>query len=301
MLSLKRYCQSKEVKGQILLKLEFLQPGLSKKDRIAKQILLDALEDGRLRPNQHVVELTSGNTGTGLAIACAALELKFTAVMSAGNSMERARMMQALGAEVVLVPQAPESQKGFVSGRDLELVQSETNRIVRERSAFRADQFCLSGNEKAHFSGTGREIIQDAPKVNAFCDFVGTGGTFSGIARALKEHNADIKCYVVKPDSRQHRIQGGGYFTAPDGSALSFISLAEHRGHVDGTIVVNDKDAIQCARDVARLEGVFGGFSTGANVFAALQVLQRANNDDFSVVCMACDSGLKYLSTDLYE
>src|SRR5512147_1831941 len=124
------------IEGRILAKLEYLNPGFSKKDRIARQIVEDAEADGSLRPGQTVVELTSGNTGTGLAIVCAVKGYPFVAVMSRGNSPERARMMRALGAEVVLVEQLPESVPGQVSGGDLALVERETQRLVRERQAF---------------------------------------------------------------------------------------------------------------------------------------------------------------------
>src|SRR5512140_3007590 len=137
---------TKGLEGRILAKLEYLNPGFSKKDRIARQIIEDAERDGRLRPGQPVVELTSGNTGTGLAIVCGIKGYPFVAVMSRGNSAERARMMAALGAEVVLVGQAPGSIAGQVSGEDLERVEAETQRIVRARGAFRADQFRMAGN-----------------------------------------------------------------------------------------------------------------------------------------------------------
>src|SRR5438309_10455879 len=125
--------------GRLLAKLEYLNPGFSKKDRIARQIVEDAEADGTLAPGHTVVELTSGNTGTGLAIVCAVKGHPFVAVMSRGNSPERARMMSALGAEVILVPQLPESQPGQVSGGDLALVEQVAQRIVAERSAFRAN------------------------------------------------------------------------------------------------------------------------------------------------------------------
>jgi cysteine synthase A len=297
---LSRFTRLHEVPGRLLCKLEYLNPGASKKDRVAKQMLLDALADGRLQPAQPVVELTSGNTGTGLAIAAACLGLQFTAVMSAGNSVERAKMMRALGAEVVLVPQAPGSRPGAVSGDDIRLVQQATEQIVRQKRAFRADQFSLDSNERAHFLTTGPEIIQVAPELDAFVDFSGTCGTFSGVAKCLKAHDPRIVCCLVEPSSAAHRIQGGGYFFGPDGGALHFETLAMQRGHVDRRIVVSDALAADTARELARTEGVFGGFSTGANVAAALQVLREANRPDFSVLALACDSGLKYVSTDLY-
>ena len=132
--------------GRIFAKLEYLNPGFSKKDRIARQIIEDAEADGTLKPGQTVVELTSGNTGTGLAIVCAVKGYPFVAVMSEGNSIERARMMAALGAEVVRVKQLPGSRPGQVSGGDLALVEQEAQKLTAERRAFRADQFRMAGN-----------------------------------------------------------------------------------------------------------------------------------------------------------
>jgi cysteine synthase len=294
----------RDLEGRILAKLEYLNPGFSKKDRIARQIVEDAEADGRLRRGQTVVELTSGNTGTGLAIVCGVKGYPFVAAMSRGNSMERARMMRALGAEVVLVDQAPGSISGQVSGDDLALVEQEAQRIVEERGAFRADQFRLAGNMRAHYLHTGPEILrQSGGGFDAFCDFVGTGGSFAGCAAAFKEHDPAIDCFVVEPEGAAalkgepvtnpaHRIQGGGYSMA----ALSLLDPA----HVDGYLTVPDTDAVTWARRLAKEEGIFAGFSSGANVSAAAQLLRRAYRGK-TVVVMMCDSGLKYLSTDLWE
>lgn len=281
---------SRGLGGRILAKLEYLNPGLSKKDRIARQIVEDAETDGSLAPGQTVVELTSGNTGTGLAIVCAVKGHPFVAVMSRGNSPERARMMRALGAEVVLVDQAPESRPGEVSGDDLALVEQAAQRLTAERGAFRADQFRHRGNFRAHYLHTGPEILeQTGGAFDAFCDFAGTAGTFAGCAAAFRERNAAIRCYLVEPDNPQHRIQGGGY-SMPDLPMLDYASP-------DDRIVVSDRDAIDCARRLAREEGIFAGFSTGANLAAAMRLARNGA----TVVTIANDSGLKYLSTDLWE
>jgi cysteine synthase len=280
------------VEGRILAKLEYLNPGASKKDRIALQMIEDAESDGRLPPGRTVVELTSGNTGTGLAIVCAVKGYPFVAVMSAGNSVERARMMRGLGAEVVLVPQASGSIVGQVSGDDLALVEEMTVRIVRERGAFRADQFRLHSNFRAHYLHTGPEILQQSPyPVDVFVDFAGTGGTFGGCAAALKEANAATHCYLVEPERPQHQIQGGGY-----GMDLTPQLRPED---VDGVIRVGDDEAIECTRRLARTEGIFAGFSSGANLAAALRLL-RGNYPGATAVVVICDSGLKYLSTSLW-
>jgi cysteine synthase A len=275
--------------GRLLAKLEYLNPGFSKKDRIARQIVEDAEADGSLLPGQTVVELTSGNTGTGLAIVCGIKGHPFVAVMSRGNSPERARMMRALGAEVVLVEQTAGSLPGQVSGEDLQLVEEAARRIARERGAFRVDQFYHRGNFRAHYLHTGPEIVEQAGgRIDAFCDFAGTGGSFAGCAACFKERDPEVQCYLVEPDRPQHRIQGGGY---------SMAELPQLRpDQVDGRIVVSDDEAIAAARRLAREEGIFAGFSSGANVAAALRILPGR-----TVVTLINDSGLKYLSTDLWE
>ena len=295
---------TKGMDGRIFAKMEYLNPGLSKKDRIARQIIEEAEAQGTLKPGQTVVELTSGNTGTGLAIVCAVKGYPFVAVMSKGNSMERARMMSALGAEVVLVDQLPGSKPGQVSGGDLELVERATREIVMERDAFRADQFNLQGNRRAHYLNTAREIIQQTGGLfQAFCDFVGTGGSFAGCAAAFKEHNPSIRCFIVEPEGAavlageqatnpNHRIQGGGY-------SMSTLPLLEPE-HVDGHLQVSEAEAIRTARRLAKEEGIFAGFSSGANVAAALQLLKGECRGS-TIVVLLCDSGLKYLSTDLWD
>jgi cysteine synthase len=292
-----------ELEGRILAKLEYFSPGLSKKDRIALQMVEEAEQDGRLRPGQTVVELTSGNTGTGLAIVCAVKGYPFVAVMSRGNSMERARMMAALGAEVVLVDQAEGAVAGQVSGASLEKVEQAARRVVDERGAFRADQFALEANGRAHYCHTGPEIIrQSEGAVSAFCDFAGTGGSYAGVAQALHEHDSNIKCYLVEPEKAavlsgsplsdgEHRIQGGGY------SMTGLKMLEDVR--VDGYLRVSDSDAVHWARHLAAEEGIFGGFSSGANLAGAVQLLQGPCRGG-TVAILVCDSGLKYLSTDLW-
>ena len=289
--------------GRILLKLEYLNPGFSKKDRIARQIIEDAEASGTLQRGQPVVELTSGNTGTGLAIVCAVKCYRFIAVMSKGNSPERARMMRALGAEVVLVDQCPGSVPGQVSGDDLALVERATEAITGREGAFRADQFLNIANFRAHYLHTGPEILAQSPyPIDVFCDFAGTGGTFAGCTAAFKEARSETRCFVVEPEDAAvlsgkelrnpaHRIQGGGY-------AMPHLPLIRPE-QVDGYVAVSDGSAIEAARELARLEGVFAGLSTGANLAAARQLLDCQFHGATAVI-LACDSGLKYLSTDLW-
>ena len=176
-------------------------------------------------------------------------------------------------------------------------------RIAEERAAFRADQFHLEGNPAAHEDGTAREIWeQSGGDVHAFCEFVGTGGTFTGIARYLKERDPSIGCYVIEPDGAAaltgeqvarpgHRIQGGGY-------AMPSLPLLD-RDLVDGFLVVNDAEAIDAARRLARTEGIFAGFSSGACLAGAEQLLRGPHAGGTAVIVLA-DSGMKYLSTDLW-
>ena len=305
------------LEGRLLAKLEYLSPGFSKKDRIARQMIEDAVEDGSLAPCQPVIELTSGNTGTGLAIVCAALGHPFIAVMSRGNSMERARMMSALGAEVVLVPQCEGSVPGEVSGDDLALVFAETERLATARSAFRADQFERAGNARAHLLHTGPELLRQAEgaglAIDGFVDFVGSGGTFAGVSAALRSARGpeNVRCYVVEPQGAAvlagvdgadgaslapHRIQGGGYGMRE----LTPLRECDGAAPPDGYVQVTSAEAKDTCALLARLEGVFSGYSGGANVAAAAELL-RGPLRGKTVACVICDSGLKYLSTDLWD
>ena len=212
-------------------------------------------------------------------------------------------MMKAFGAEVVLVDQLPESKPGQVSGGDLALVEEAAQRISRERNAFRADQFHLESSARGHYLHTVPEILQQANgKINAFCDFVGTGSSFGGCAAAFKEYDPNILCYIVEPieaailagkpvTNPNHRIQGGGY-SMPE---LPLI----RKDLIDGYLQVTDEESMQVARRLAKEEGIFAGFSSGTNVAAAMQLL-KTNCRGKTIVVLLSDSGLKYLSTDLW-
>jgi cysteine synthase A len=291
------------LRGTIVAKLEYLSPGGSKKDRVAKRIVADAERAGRLSPGQPVVELTSGNTGAGLAIVCAVTGHPFIAVLSKGSSAERARMIAALGGEVVLVEQAPGSMPGQVSGDDMKLVEVEARRITEERGAFRSDQFENGSNVDSNYVSTGPEIWrQTGGAIDAFADFVGTGGSLAGVTRALKERNPSIKCYAVEPEGAAvlagqeavrpgHAIQGGGFSRA---------ELTHLRGvTLDGYVQISGEQARTTARLLAAREGIFAGYSAGANVAAALHLL-RTDLAGATIAVLIPDSGLKYLSTDLW-
>ncbi|KAK2763466.1 cysteine synthase a [Colletotrichum kahawae] len=300
---LDRITSSLGLDGTIVAKLDYLNPGGSKKDRVAFGIIEEAERLGTLKPGQAVVELTSGNTGTGLSIVCAIKGYRFIAVMSKGNSVERARMMAALGAEVVLVDQMPGSIPGQVSGPDLRLVEEKVKQIETELGAFRADQFTRDGNWLAHYDGTGTELWEQTNgNLDGFVDYVGSGGTYAGVTKRLKALNPSSKCFIVEPQGAavlakqpvsqaEHPIQGGGY-VMPDLVYLKDVP-------VDGYIQVTGDQAKQGARLLAKKEGIFGGFSSGANVSAAIELLKGPMKGK-TIAIMICDSGLKYLSTDLW-
>ncbi|MCL4320791.1 MAG: cysteine synthase family protein [Candidatus Thermoplasmatota archaeon] len=293
---------SERGKINVYAKIEYFNPGLSIKDRVAIKFIEEAEKNGKLRPGATVIERTSGNMGTGLAIVCAVKGYKFIAVMSEGNSVERRRMLSALGAEVVLVPQAPSGKPGFVSGEDLELVETQTKELASKLNAYRPDQFNNPDGAKAHEETTGQEIwSQMDGKIDAFVTYVGSGGTFVGTSRALKNHNKNVKCFVVEPESApylagkkilstRHRIQGGGYAFKPPFWDNSLV---------DGYLTVSDEEAMNSARNLAAKEGIFAGYSSGANVAACLKTAEVLEKDS-CVVTILPDSGLKYLSTDLF-
>jgi cysteine synthase A len=305
LVELGRLCHHLGLSGRLLAKLEFFSPGGSKKDRVALEVIRQAKLDGTLAEGQAVVELTSGNTGTGLAIVCRALGHPFVAVMSRGNSVERARMMAAMGAEVVLVDQSPGSIPGRVSGADLALVDEVAGRIVADRGAFRAKQFESMGSVLAHERHTGPELWeQSVGRIDAFVDCPGTSGSLTGVARALKSRDPSIRVFAVEPTGAAvlagrpptapgHRIQGAGY-ARPEAELPLY-----DRSLVDGFLQVGDEEAIEAARLLASEEGIFAGFSTGAHLAAARQLLS-GDECGSTIAFLACDSGLKYLSTDLY-
>lgn len=290
------------LEGNIFAKLEYFSPGFSKKDRIALQIIEDAAAQGKLSAGQTVVELTSGSTGIGLAIVCGLKGYPFVAVMSKGNSVERAKMMRAFGAEVVLVDQAEGSTPGQVSGEDLALVEAEARRLTAARGAFRVDQFYNPSNVAAHELNTGEEMWrQTEGRIDVLVDFAGTAGTFVGCARALKKHNPAVRCYLVEPKdaaflasglvkNASHRIQGGGY-------AMELPLL--DRALVEDYLAVSDEAAVAATRRLAKEEGILAGFSSGANVAAALELLATREKGR-NIAVLINDIGLKYMSNELF-
>ncbi|MDW4497442.1 cysteine synthase family protein [Sulfitobacter sp. D35] len=281
--------------GRILAKAEFMQPGGSVKDRAAKAILQAARSDGRLSPGMPVVEMTSGNMGAGLAVVCAALGHPFVATMSAGNSPARARMMEGLGAEVVLVPQV-DGCPGQVTGADIAAAAEAAVRIARDRGGFLVDQFNAPEGVAAH-KETGREIARQAGHVDAWVASVGTGCTFIGVARALKAIDAQTLCAAIEPvgseplaggdlSKPRHLLQGTGYGVAPPQWDPDLMDLG---------LSVTDEEAEAWKHRLGADEGLYVGYSAAANVCAAAKLLGSGRLEaGATVATVLCDTGLKY-------
>ena len=301
LLRLDRITESLGLEGNIFAKLEHLNPSFSKKDRIALGMIELAESKGLLKPGQSVLEVTSGNTGTGVALVCAAKGYRFICVMSRGNSVERVKMIAAFGGEVVLVDQAPGAIKGKVSGADLDLVELEAEKLVEETGAFYLKQFDSRDNALSQEIAADEAWEQSGGCLHAFTDFLGTGGTFEGYARALKRHDPNVRCYVAEPygcahykneiiEGETHGIQGGGY-----AKELANVD----RTLIDGCVTVTHDEAVEMTRTLAEIEGVFAGFSSGANVMAAVKLLQEQEKGK-NICVVINDCGLKYMSTDLF-
>ena len=290
------------LQGDIYAKLEQLNPSSSKKDRIALGMIELAEQKGLLKPGQPVLEMTSGNTGTGAALVCSAKGYKFICVMSRGNSIERVKMVEFFGGEVVLVEQAPGAVKGKVSGADMDLVEAEANRLVKETGAYFLNQFSNPDNAISQEVGGGEMWEQSGGKIDAFADFLGTGGTFSGYAAALKRlSGGKVKCYAVEPygcayykgeiiQGASHGIQGGGY-----AKELSIVD----KGLIDGAVSVTHEEAVEMTHLLAKTEGLFAGFSSGANFMGAVKLL-REQEKGKNIGIVINDCGLKYMSTSLW-
>jgi len=281
--------------GFLLAKAEFLNPGGSVKDRAALRAIVAARESGALRPGGHVVEMTSGNMGAGLAVVCAALGHPLTVAMSNGNSPRRAEMLRGLGAEVELVPQV-EGEPGRVTGADIDAAVGVARRLAVERAAFYVDQFNNPACVEAHELGTGPEIWrQTGTRVDAFVALVGSGGTFVGTMRALKGYRPTIEGIAVEPlgaeilaggqvTKARHLLQGGGYGVVPPRWQPELMSAA---------LAVSDEEAADYRRRLGSAEGLYVGFSAAANVAAAARYL-RDRGPQTVAVTVLCDSGLKY-------
>jgi cysteine synthase A len=274
--------------SQIIAKLEYFNPGGSAKDRVGYYMIVDAEQRKVLKGNGVIIEPTSGNTGVGLAMTAASRGYRTIIVMPENMSEERKRLMKAYGAELVLTP-AELGMKGAIAKAE-ELQKEIHNSIIM-------DQFNNPANAKIHYLSTGPEIWKDTDgAVDILVCGVGTGGTISGTGKYLKEKNPDLKVVAVEPaaspllsggEAGPHKIQGIG---------ANFIPGILDRDLIDEVITVSDEDAFNIMKDMARIEGLFVGISSGAAVYAALQLSKRIENTGKKIVVVLPDTGERYLS-----
>lgn len=279
--------------AKILAKLEYFNPAGSVKDRIAREIILDALETGKLTKDSVIIEPTSGNTGIGLASVAASLGIRIIITMPETMSVERRNLMKAYGAELVLTDGA-KGMKGAIAKAD-ELAKEIPNSFI-------PGQFVNELNPRAHKRTTGPEIWEDTEgKVDIFVAGVGTGGTVSGVGEYLKSKNPDVKIVAVEPatspvlskgEAGAHKIQGIGAGFVPDTLNTDIY---------DEIIPVENEDAFELGREIARTEGILVGISSGAALKAATELAKRPENKGKTIVALFPDTGDRYLSTPMFS
>ena len=277
----------------ILGKCEFMNPTSSVKDRIGFNMIRRGIESGKIKSYTTIIEPTSGNTGIALAANCAAQNLKLILTMPESMSIERRNLLKALGAELVLTP-AAKGMNGAIQ-KAIEIQESIPDSIILQ-------QFENPTNPEIHELTTATEILNDTDSnIDAFVAAVGTGGTLTGTSKVLKEHIANIAVFAVEPEASAilsgempspHKIQGIGAGFVPD------ILDTSCYGEV---IKVSNEDAISTARMLARKEGLLVGISSGANVYAAMQIATREEFSGKTIVTILCDTGERYLSTELFN
>ena len=282
-----------QLQAKIIAKLEAFNPAGSIKDRIAFQMVKDALDAGVINYDSTIIEPTSGNTGIGLAMVGAALGIKVTIVLPATMSEERRNTIKAYGANLVITDGALGMKGSIAKAKEL---QAQTP------NSWIPNQFENPSNVKVHYETTGPEIWKDTDgKVDILIGGVGTGGTVSGAGRYLKEQNPQVKVIAVEPASSPvlsggkpgpHKIQGIG---------PGFEAGNTKREYIDEILTVTDDDALNTGRQIARTEGIFLGISGGAAISAAIAIAKRAENAGKTIVVVVPDSGDRYLSTALYK
>ena len=281
------------LKARVLAKLEYFNPAGSVKDRIAKRMIEDAESKGMLRPGSAIIEPTSGNTGIGLAAVAAARGYRTILVMPETMSVERRKLMKAYGAELILTEGA-KGMKGAIK---------KAQALAKEMpNAFVPGQFSNPANPEVHYETTGPEIWADTDgQVDLFVAGVGTGDTVTGVGRYLKQQNPQVKVVAVEPadspvlsrgTAGPHKIQGIG---------AGFVPQVLDTAIFDEVITVENDDAFQAARQIGHREGVLVGISSGAAVWAAIQLARRPENEGKTIVALLADTGERYLSTPMFE
>jgi len=282
-----------DLKARLLAKVEFFNPGGSVKDRIARQMILEAERQGLINKDTVLIEPTSGNTGIGLAMVAASKGMRIIICMPETMSIERRNLMKAYGAELVLTD-GSKGMKGAIAKAE-ELAKEIPNSFI-------PSQFTNPENPKAHYLTTGPEIYNDSDGlVDIFVAGVGTGGTISGVGKYLKEKKPEVKVVAVEPETSPvlskgvagpHKIQGIGAGFVPDTLNTSIY---------DEIIPVSNEDAFKTGKEVARTEGLLVGISSGAALCAAIQLAQREENKGKTIVVLLPDTGERYLSTPMFQ
>lgn len=283
-----KYCKG----SKILAKLEYFNPAGSVKDRVAKQMILDAKESGALKEGSTIIEPTSGNTGIGLASAAASLGYKCILVMPDSMSVERRNLLKAYGADVVL----SEGAKGMAGA-----VEKAEELAKSIDGSFIAGQFVNPSNPKAHYLTTGPELWEDTDgKVDVFVASVGTGGTLTGTARYLKEKNPDIKVIAVEPKASPLLSEGKAGPHKIQGIGANFVPEILDTKIYDEVVAISDEKAYETANAIAKLEGILVGISSGAAVAAAAEISSKDEYKGKNIVVILPDSGDRYMSSGVF-
>jgi len=276
----------------ILAKCEFMNPTSSVKDRIAMNMVNQALKEGLIDQNSTIIEPTSGNTGVGLAGICASKSLKLILTMPESMSIERRKLLSYLGAEIVLTP-ASEGMSGAIR---------RAEELAKERNGFVLQQFNNQNNPDAHKKTTALEILKDTDnKVDYFVAAVGTGGTLMGTSEALKEAIPTLKAVAVEPMNSPVLSGGIGGSHKIQGIGAGFIPAILNTDIYDEVMKVPSKKAFERAREVAKTEGLLVGISSGANIDATFEIASRSENRGKVFVTILCDTAERYLSTELFD
>ena len=281
-----------DLSAKLLAKLEYFNPAGSVKDRIAKAMIDDAEASGKLKPGSVIIEPTSGNTGIGLAAVAAAKGYRIIIVMPEAMSVERRQLMKAYGAELVL-SEGAKGMKGAIA---------KANELAKEiPNAFVTGQFVNPANPKAHFETTGPEIWEDTDgQVDYFVAGVGTGGTITGTGQFLKSKKPDVRIVAVEPATSAVLSTGVAGAHKIQGSGAGFVPEVLDTKVYDEIIPVGNDDAFATGKEIGKNEGVMVGISSGAAVWAAIELAKRPENEGKTIVVLLPDTGDRYLSTQLF-
>ncbi len=293
LLELTRIEEELGLKAKVIAKLEYFNPAGSVKDRIAKRMIEDAEASGKIKPGATIIEPTSGNTGIGLAAVAAAKGYRTIIVMPETMSVERRQLMKAYGAELVLTEGA-KGMKGAIAKAEEIAAETENSYIP--------GQFVNPSNPAAHRDTTGPEIWEDTDgKVDYFVAGVGTGGTVTGVGEYLKSKNSDVKVVAVEPEASQTLAKGEAAPHKIQGIGAGFVPETLNTHIYDEIIPVTNEDAFETGRLLGHKQGVLVGISSGAALWAAIELAKKLENEGKNIVVLLPDTGDRYLSTPLFQ